>query len=905
MTDRTALPILRTKLHRPPSPVDVVERPRLKERLHRGKDGTLTLVTAPAGYGKSTLVSQWLETCKQPTAWLSLDETDSDIATFIQYVLAAIRVAFPNACPNTLALMRGDKFPSSKVLSGYFTNELDAIEVPFILVLDDYDCLHESAVHDLLNELLKRPPRPLHLVIISRRDPPLALARLRSKGQITEVRLRDLQFTKLETAAFLEHAIGASVTDLALDHLQTKTEGWVAALRLAALSLGQREDIDAFLERLQGDTRQVREYLLAEVLSLQPPEVQDLLLRTSILDRFCQPLCDALGAPRSESGLEALGGEPFPAWLEKAGLFCIPLDEQHEWCRYHHLFQELLQRQLEAQVSAEEIAALYMKATAWFDENGLIEEALQHALKGGDANAAARIVTENGDEAMNQEQWGQLDRWLRMLPADIIEGDPQLLLLRAWLCDYHYQFTEGWMLVDQAEPLVSAIPPDSAAGLRLRGEMEALRSQRYYFAAEPERAVTSAEQALAGILRQSQSTRGFATALLAASLQMAGDLERAYNFLHDALGDPSNPRGTFANRVLITLCWIHWMAGDLNGLRQAATSLLKLGGELDLRESRDFGRYFLGIFHYHRNEPTATAQQLAPLVVDPYLTRTEIYAHGAFALSLAYLALGRVREARDLAESVAAHMLETNNAFVLPFAQAFVAELDVRLGRSAEAVHWADRFDPGPLLPMYMFHVPELTLAKVLIGQNEPDSLQHADELLARLYEYVERTQNQRFLIEVLVLQALLREERGDEPSALAAIERAVRLAQPGGFIRVFVDLGPRLVKLLSRLDLDEEGLRYVGQILAAFMSDGTSVLSQSNEPQVEARQHLVEPLSQRELEILALLAERLSNKEIGTRLYLSAATIKRHTANIYKKLGVHGRREAVEKAVHLGIRHR
>ncbi len=236
ITDRTALPILRTKLHRPPSPVDIIERASLRERLHRGRDGRLTVVTAPAGYGKSTLVSQWLETCKRPTAWLSLDETDSDLATFLQYLLAAIRATFPNACPNTLALMRGDTLPSLEVLSAYLTNELDTIEAPFILVLDDYDCIREPAVHDLLNELLKRPPRLLHLVIISRRDPPLALAKLRSRGQINEVRLHDLQFTNSETASFLERATGSSVTDVALDRLQNKTEGWVAALRFVTIS---------------------------------------------------------------------------------------------------------------------------------------------------------------------------------------------------------------------------------------------------------------------------------------------------------------------------------------------------------------------------------------------------------------------------------------------------------------------------------------------------------------------------------------------------------------------------------------------------------------------------------------------------------------------------------------------
>ncbi len=889
MVSKTAVPVVRTKLYRPHVTKDLVVRKELLARIEEGFHLPLTLVSAPAGYGKSTLISHWLQWHSGPSAWLSIDEFDDDLRSFLTYVVAAVRTMFPEACGTTFSVANADELPSARVIARMLSNDLDAIEERFLLALDDYQRIREPAIHDLVDSLLRHPPRSLHMVVLSRRDPPLSLARLRAGNLLTEIRMRDLRFGEQATAMFLERAAGISFSGDTLARLHERTEGWPVGLRLTALALRHHSDAEEFVRGLGGGGRHIQEYLVQEVLSQEPPAVRDCLCKTSILDRFCASLSEAVcGSSR----------ECFAQLVDEASLLCIALDERGEWHRYHHLFQGLLQHQLIAELSAEEICLLHRRASGWFAEHGLIEEAVRHALKGGDPAGAGRLVAQNGSEAMNKEEWVRLGRWLDMLDPDVIESDPELLLLRAWLNDYRYKYEEAWKDVARAEPLVAALPSESDVQRRLTGELLALRSQQHYFESDADRALSCAKRAMALLDPEAQSVSGYAILILAISYQMTGDLSRAYQVLHDALDDRSRSGPVFRARVFFSLCWTHWMSGDLDGLEQAARWLLRHGKEYDQPETIDFGRYFLGSSHYHRNELAEAERQLASLVEQPHVTRTELYAHGAFALALSQVAQGRIREGRDLADSVVAHMLETENTFVLPFAHAFQAEIALRQDHLVEAEQWARRFPFEPLLPMGMFYEPRMTLARLMIIENTLDSLAKAGSVLEQLSAYVTRTHNVRFLIEVRALQALRYGALGEEEAALHALGAAVKLAQPGGFVRLFADMGPAMAKLLNRLDLDEAGLHYVGRVLAAFRGGW----AESARAELPARQSEVDPLSRRELEVLALLSDRLSNQEIADRLHISVVTVKRHAANIYDKLGVHGRRQAVAKAAGLGL---
>ena len=903
MVVEPSTPILQTKLYRPPVTPDVVPRRRLHAQLDQGRRRSLTLVSAPAGYGKSTMVSHWLETLDEPHVWLSLDETDGDLRVFLTYVIAAVRTIAPAACPETLSSVNADVLPEVPALARRLINELDAIEIPFILALDDYYTVREPVVHELINELLEFPPRPLHLVLISRRDPPLPMSRLRARGALTEIRITDLRFTAAETAELLKASIPAPVAEGALERLHERAEGWIVGLRLAILSLDRANDVDSFLERIKSHTHQVQDYLVSEVLAHQRPEIQELLLSTSILDRFCAPLCDALSVTGSEPQAGALGGEDFIHWLEKAGLFCIPLDEQHEWFRYHHLFQEILQRRLRQSRSQAEVVALHSQASDWLEREGWIEEALHHALKGPGSVEAGQLIARQRHEIVNRELWHQLNRWLQSLPGDVIDHSPQLLMLQGWSAENRYRLGELCSVLDRIGSMLAAGAVDDV----IRGEHDALSSFRHYLTADAQRAIGHAENALIMLPKEYLAERGYAMIILAAACQMAGELDRAHDVIHGAMADTSFQADTFQARLLIALCFVYWMEGDLAALQRTASRYYELGERHDLAETTCAARYFLGTAHYQQGDMVQAERVLASVASEEDSANVLTYSNGAFALAMIYQATGREQEARKLAERTTNQLAAANNSLLLPGAWAFEAEIALLQGRDADAVRWAQGYDPEPFYPMYQFRAPQLTLVKVFLAEDSVTSSQRAGELLSRMQEFVARTHNRRFLIEVLALEALLQDAEGDEAAALATLGRSISLAWPYGQVRVFADLGPALLKLLGRLEVNREAQGFVHRTLTAAQHGGPEPATGTAMPHRDAGpagvwQPIIEPLSPRELEILGLLADRLSNKEIATRLIISVGTVKRHCENIYRKLDVRGRREAVAKALRLQI---
>ena len=451
--------ILRTKLHRPHLTNDLVTRTRLIELLNHEIDQPLILVCAPAGFGKSTLVSNWLghmaadQGCDSrhlPAAWISLDENDSDLKTFLHYFIAAIRTIFADACERELALIQARQQPPQTVLYTTFSNELEELTGEFILVLDDYHTIHGTEVHNLLGELVRHWPRPLHLVLISRINPPIPLTSLRAKGMVSEIRTRDLRFTPEETAAYLSQTQFALMSQSALPLLEERFEGWPAGLHLAAISMRSASSQEAVLAALSGEHTNITGYLVDEVLSHQSPAIHSFLLKTSILDRFCAPLC------------EAVIGETDPAWnarscldwIERSELFLISLDNQREWYRYHHLFQELLQQRFSAEMPPDQITNLHHRASAWFEEQGLIDEAIHHALAAGDLDLAARQMSLGLRDVLNREDRPTLERWLRLLPEEMIQRRPELLMIKAWALQFLWRLNLQAQVLQQVEELL-------------------------------------------------------------------------------------------------------------------------------------------------------------------------------------------------------------------------------------------------------------------------------------------------------------------------------------------------------------------------------------------------------------------------------------------------------------------
>jgi LuxR family maltose regulon positive regulatory protein len=892
------IPIVRSKLHRPRIVGDFVVRSGLLHRVEAGSVLPLTLLAAPVGYGKTSLVAHWLENRDGLAAWLSLDAEDSDLLVFVSYFAAAVRTVVPDACGDTLACLAAGQPASLAALAGHLSNDLESLPARLVLVLDDYHRIASTPTHALLDRLLAHPVDNLHLVVITCRDPPLSLGMLRAREALTEIRMQDLQFAASDTALLFKRCAGRAVSGPLLECLQQRSEGWPVGVRLAALALRDGGEVAELERSFTGSTPQVQQFFIEEVLSQQAAGVRDWLLRTSISDRFCAALGDALseGCTGGEGG-ERLDGRSFIQRVASGAMLCLAVDDQLEWYRYHRLFRAFLESQLRKQHTDAEVVELHRRATAWFEANGLLEEAIPHALAAADAAAAGQLLARHRNSLLNREDRHRLQRCLSLLPADTIEMDPELLLLKAWLMHHQGRQIETPVVLDRIEALLEggAGGLDQAIVASLRGSVLALRGLQRYREGRADLALACAEQALHRLADDSPHARVTAQAVVAGARQMVGDLKGARQWIHDVLTRASGSIEVCQAPLVATLCFLDWMAADLAALQWTASQNDKLNDVPFASQGNwALGRYFLGLVQYQRNDLALAEATLLPALAVQNAPRLGYRTEISFMLAAVYQALGQADRAREIVDAVCAHLLRTGNSPALFRAQAYQAELALRQGRVDEAREWARNFDPGPVQLVYrFFNVPHLTLARVWIAEGSAENLEQAGRLLQLLQADLAARHNIRFLIEVLALQALWQRALGDEVAAGDLLAHAVALAQPGGFIRLFVDLGQDLVPTLKRLNPGLGSARYVGQILSALNDDW---LVSAGRQQVGA------DLTRRELKILKLLAVRLSNVEISEELCISRATVKRHTQNIYRKLRASSRREAVLRARTLNI---
>ena len=906
------IPILRTKLHRPPIDEAHLHRKHLLDRLNRGHHQPLTLVSAPAGYGKSTLVSCWLESCDVHFAWVSLDENDNDLRIFLSYFVSAIQRIFPVACAEALSMLKTDLLPPVSALARCLINELDQIEKGFILVLDDYHFIRDQSVHKLIAELLHHPSPSMHLVLIARRDPPLPLTALRARSQIVEMRTRDLRFTLEETKIYLQQMTKRSVDSATAAILEEKTEGWVTGLRLAVLSLRENKDFKRVLTGLPVDNRYVMDYVVTEIISRHPPAFQTWMLKTAVLNRFCAPLCDAVCLSDADSGESCLNGREFLELLESANLFVIRLDDEQTWFRYHQLFQTLLKRQLKQRLNADRIVNLHQRASAWLGENGYIEEALSHADESGDKEAAARLVKNHRHDMMNREQWYQLNRWLKRFPPGFIQKHPDLLLTKAWTYQRQARYSELFSILDGLEPAESISNKRSIADSILWGEVQVLKSFQYYATARGELSANAARDALNRLPARYHSVRGAALLFLSVALQMQGDPGQSRRVVLEALQQEAASIPVNKTSLLVALCYTSWIAADLNSLKQTADQLLKHGQKYDLPETIAVGRFFNGILHYQRNDLDLAERFLAPVTGTPGTGKLIVptvvtYCQSLFALSLTYQAMGLTEKAIKIIESAIDYMLETGNADLMELCNVFRADLAMRQGHVAEADLWARKTPAIPLAPAYRFYTPHLTLPGVLLARRTAKSLSEADALLSRMYDYYASIHSTRVLIDVLVLQARVHVAQGGESLALEKLAEALALAEPGGFIRPFLDQGPEMKDLLGRLVKKNPMLQYAEKILEAFGGGKTEFFGRREDDRNKPRasspdKGLIDPLTTREIEVLRKLAKGLSNKQIADSLFISTETVKKHLYTIYRKLDVKNRHQAIISSKSIGI---
>jgi LuxR family maltose regulon positive regulatory protein len=899
-------PLLDTKLFLPVPRGGVVPRPRLSRRLERGAAAKLMLVSAPAGFGKTTLLAAWLaQGAGRPVAWLSLDEGDNGPETFWTYVIAALRTVVPDIGENELALLASSQPPPIHLLLTTLLNDLSALETDVVLVLDDYHLIESRDVHDSMAYLLDHMPPRLHVVIASRADPAVPLARLRARGELVEVRAAELRFTAQEAAAYLNGEMGLQLTAHDVAALEERTEGWIAALQLAALSMQGRDDAAGFIAGFAGDDRYIVDYLAEEVLQRQSGRVRDFLLHTSLLSRLNGPLCDAVTAQgRGRAMLET---------LDRGNLFLVPLDDRREWYRYHHLFADVLRARLSDE-SPDLVRELHRRASEWYGDHGERSEAIRHAVAGEHFDTAADLVELTLPALLRDRQETTLRGWLELLPEEVLRDRPVLsngyaaaLLSTGEVegVERHLRDAERWLDGAAQSHRVDEPPTRKVVAYdeldRLPAGIAVHRAGLAMARGDPASTVTHARHALTLLPDGDDVGQGAATALLGLASWAGGDLEAAHAAYTDCVA--CMLRAGHLSDVLgcsITLADLRITQGRLRDAVRTFERALELAREHEGPVLRGTTDMYVGMsaLHRERNDLDA-ARQL--------LTRCEELGEHNGLPQNRYrfrVAKARLREAEGDLGGALDLLDDAERVYVADFSPdvrpvpALRARTWLRQGRVDDALAWArDRGLSVRDQLSYLREYEHVTLARAHLAGHEAErpehTLEEATELLRRLLHAAEAGRRNGSVIEILVLLALAARIRGDSVAASTSLERALTLARPEGYVRMFVDEGPPMATLLEAAAERGSNTGYARRLLTA--------LGAARGP-ARARQGLVEPLSERELDVLRLLRSELGGPDIARELVVSLSTVRTHTSHIYAKLGVNNRRAAVRRAEELDL---
>ncbi len=879
--------LLSTKFYIPPTRPEFVPRPRLIERLDGGLHRKLTLISAPAGFGKTTLVGAWVASFKRPVAWLSLDEGDNDPARFLTYLVAALQTIKAEIGAGLLGTLQSHQPPPPEMILTALLNEITALPDNFVLVLDDYHMIDSKAVDSALAFLVEHQPPQMHLVIASREDPHLPLARLRARGQLTELRVADLRFSPAEAADFLNQVMGLNLSAEDIAALETRTEGWIAGLQLAALSMQGHQDATSFIQSFTGSHHFVLDYLVEEVLQQQSESIQTFLLRTSILDRMCGPLCAAvLGSP-SASGQETL------EYLERTNLFIVPLDNERRWYRYHHLFGDLLRQRLG---KPKEFAEFHLRASQWHEENGDLGPAFHHAIAAEDFVRAAGLAEAAWQGMEENFQTAAWLGWVKKLPEEVIRARPALCvqLSRAFSLAGEPETSEIH-LQNAEEALASAA--DKAELKPFPGSIALARGYNAQIQGNLADTVKYAEQAIQLIPENDFYRRSQAAIMLESTHWASGNLESAIR----ALGDWMESMTQLGNHVFVVasafaVADLLVGLGRLSEAERTYQDALQLAAQHGPEAEHITAHHHLGLsmIYRQRGDDTLAAHHLKR-AAELGLQTTPVWLHRW------HVAQAQLKEAAGDLETALALLDEAKRVFIQsvvpdlrPIAS-LKARIHLKQGRPDKARAWAA--ERGLSLADEVSYLQEfeyLTLARLEIANPQVNAL------LARLLQAAEAQKRRGSALDILLVQALAHEAQGNRPQAIAALEYALALAEPEGYVRIFVDEGEAMRLLIEKQsrNRDHPLSDYVDKLLAAF----TQPVAAPKSAILHQKSDMIEPLSERELEVLKLLRTELSGPEIAGRLIVSLNTVRTHTKSIFNKLGVNNRRAAVRRAEELDL---
>jgi len=937
--------LIRTKLRLPFLRLELVPRERLQARIAEGLHGPLTLITAPAGFGKTTLITSCITDRGIPTAWLSLDKNDNQVERFLSYIIAALQEidrTIGNEAEQLLAT--SPQAPPEAILTSLI-NELESADEQIILVLDDYQSISSQAVHEEVTFLLEHCPSTLHLVIATRSDPPLPLTRLRVRGQMVELRAADLSFTEPEADQFLNDVMRLSLDAKSVAVLQERTEGWIAGLQMAAItiqsavSMRDRKDVFGFIEGFSGTNRYILDYLLEEVLGNQSPEIQHFLLNSSILDRLTAPLCDVVTEIqewRTENGNEtqptSLDSQSILEYLERANLFLMPLDDERIWYRYHQLFADLLRTQAQKSLGAQGVARLHLRAAEWHEQNGSILEAIQHASLASDDEMVERMIEQHYMEMVNRGEMSQVRFWTGKLSKDLIYRRPWLCLYEALSHSWFGQLEEANLLLNEAEKHIRKETSDeitSPKSKSLLGYHAYIKSRVTAMQGETHRAIDYCLTARDNIPADNLALQNEVSITLGYEYFLYGDFINAITTLNETIRSGysaraiNNPVAAYAilARIKVYQGKLHesyellqkaeQLIQEANGQYFGATGLVETG---------------LAALLCERNELNAALDRITEgLDFLPWWGKADDFVLAYTTLARIQLALGNLTEAAGAIEK-ADKLVQTCGVFTEARNNVETAQVNLWLAQNdlQSAVRWASSHDEkviGRDDPFeYKDELPQITRARVFMALYKLDE---AIGLLSRLEDNARSFGRMGRLIEIMMLKALAMQAQGDATQAETGLMKSLALAEPEGYLRIFLDEGQPMQELLIHwlADTSDSPLRgYVTHLLSQFdvephmvtavqaeASPASAPSASSKQRQVEpevrsTKDTLVEALSEREIEVLQLIAQGKTNKEIARQLILAPGTIKAHAASIYRKLDVSNRTEAVSRARQLGI---
>ncbi|ASC70602.1 hypothetical protein XM38_015420 [Halomicronema hongdechloris C2206] len=925
------LPFLETKLYLPKWSADLVSRSRLIDRIHPQRK--LTLVSAPAGFGKTTLLAEWVAAVPtRPVAWVSLDQSDNDPGVFWTYLITALHKIQPSLGERSLSLLQSPQPPSIESVLMTLLNELTAVEAEFVLILDDYHAIATQAIHDGIGFLLSHLPPQMHLMIASRADPPLSLARLRSHGELTELRVSDLRFTPEEAAAFLNQVMGLEVSAADVAALEKRTEGWIAGLQLAALSLQGREDIPDFVAAFSGDDRYIVDYLMEEVLQRQSDRVRHFLLQTAILERLNGSLCDAV--------TDQNDGQDMLETLERGNLFIIPLDNKRQWYRYHHLFADVLLAHARIEWP-DRLPSLHGRASEWYERRELISEAIRHALAAQDFERAADLIEPVWPTLRNRQQEATVLSWMKVLPDSLIRARPILSVAYALVLLNAGQLEGIETYLQDAERALAQLADSPAA---VQAQRIAVNEAQYRFLpasiantrafraqalGDFASTITYAQQAMTLLPPDEGYEWGTTAAFLGLAYWSSGNVKTAHRSFAEGLMVFQKLGG-----IQIAVCGTLVLAnmgmaqGWLRATAKTCEQALQLAAQQRVPILQGTADLHLALseIHYEQGDLEAASQLLQR---GEALRERVPGADGAdylWWLVKAQLkaAQGDLNTALDQLHESARLYRRSPVPNVRPV-EALQVRWWLRQGRLAEALDWVRQcglsVDDSP---SYLREYEHLTLARVAIAQykrDNTDELIHPTiSLLTRLLAAAEAQERPGSIIKILVILALAHEAQGDVSAAISSLERALLLAQPEGYVRIFAECGTPMGQLLQEAMTRGITPTYTQRLLTASATWGQQPKAPSvsfdkaqNElragsaspphPLSPSSPHLlIEPLSQRELEVLRLLNTELSGPEIARELVVALSTVRTHTKRIYSKLNVTNRRAAVKRAIELEL---